>query len=154
VLLGGDLISGGSRERLAMSRWTCPSCGRRFGKAHQSHDCAPALSLEEYFETGPAHERPVYEAVRAHLDTLDDVYTEPVSVGIFFKRSRTFAQLRPKQRWVALSFVLPRKLEHPRLARKVIAQGNRFHHVVNLRAPDDVDGLVRDWLTEAYLNAG
>ena len=134
------------------SRWTCPECGRRFGKDRQSHDCAPALPIEEYFATGPPHERPVYDAVRAHLDTLDDVYTEPVSVGIFFKRSRTFAQLRPMQKWVALSFILPRKLEHARLSRKVIGDGGRYYHVVNVRSPDEIDDTVRGWLTEAYLN--
>ncbi|MGH8986022.1 MAG: DUF5655 domain-containing protein [Acidimicrobiia bacterium] len=134
-------------------RWTCPECGRKFGKGRQSHDCAPALTLEEYFATGPPHERPVYEAVRAHLDTLDDVYTEPVSVGIFFKRSRTFAQLRPMQKWVALGFLLARKLDHGRLSRKVLGEGNRYYHVVNLHGPDDVDATIRNWLTEAYLNA-
>ncbi|MGH9049201.1 MAG: DUF5655 domain-containing protein [Acidimicrobiia bacterium] len=134
-------------------RWICPECGRRFGRKGQGHDCAPALTLEEYFATGPSHERPVYEAVRAHLDTLDDVYTEPVSVGIFFKRSRTFAQLRPMQKWVALGFLLPQKLEHGRLSRKVIGEGNRYYHVVNLHGPDDVDATVRAWLTEAYLDA-
>jgi hypothetical protein len=135
-----------------MARWTCPDCGRRFGKARQSHECAPALSIDEYFATGPLHERPIYDAVQAHLDTLDDVYTEPVSVGIFFKRSRTFAQLRPMQRWVALGFILPRKLDHDRLSRKVVGEGNRFWHVVNVASPDEVDDLIRGWLTEAYLS--
>ena len=88
----------------------------------------------------------------AHLDTLDDVYVEPVSVGIFFKRSRTFAELRPKQRWVALSFVLHRQLDGERLSRKVISQGSRYFHVVNLHEPSDVDDVVCDWLTEAYLS--
>ena len=124
-----------------------------FGRAGQSHECAPAMTVEEYFSTGPPHERPVYEAVRAHLDSLPDVYVEPVSVGIFFKRSRTFAQLRPMQTWVALGFLLPRRLEHPRLARKVQGSGSRYYHVVNLRGPDDVDRTVLDWLTEAYLDA-
>jgi hypothetical protein len=124
-----------------------------FGKPGQSHDCAPALTIEEYFATGPPHERPVYEAVRAHIDTLDDVYVEPVSVGIFFKRSRTFAQLRPRQKWVALGFLLPHKLQHDRLSRKVIGEGTRYYHVVNLRSPDDVDDTIRAWLTEAYLDA-
>jgi hypothetical protein len=123
-----------------------------FGKVRQGHECAPALTIEEYFETGPPHERPVYEAVQAHLDTLDDVYTEPVSVGIFFKRSRTFAQLRPMQKWVALGFILPNRLDHPRLARKVVGEGSRYYHVVNLRTPDEVDDTIRDWLTEAYLS--
>lgn len=135
-----------------MARWTCPDCGRVFGKVRQGHECAPALTIEEYFETGPPHERPVYEAVQAHLDTLDDVYTEPVSVGIFFKRSRTFAQLRPMQKWVALGFILPNRLDHPRLARKVVGEGSRYYHVVNLRTPDEVDDTIRDWLTEAYLS--
>jgi Domain of unknown function (DUF5655) len=110
------------------------------------------MTIEEYFSTGPPHERPVYEAVKAHLDTLDDVYTEPVSVGVFFKRSRTFAQLRPMQRWVALGFILPRRLESDRLSRKVSGEGNRFWHVVNLRMPDEVDDEIRSWLTEAYLS--
>ena len=137
-----------------MTLWTCPDCQRRFGKARQSHDCAPALELEEYFATGPDHERPVYEAIRSHIDTLGDVHTEPVSVGIFFKRSRTFAELRPMQRWVALSFVLSHRLDSDRLSRKVLQDGNRFHHVVNLASPTDVDETIRDWLTEAYDDAG
>jgi len=77
-----------------------------------------------------------------------------VSVGIFFKRGRTFAQLRPMTRWVALSFLLGRTLEHPRLARKVLHQGTRHHHVVNLRSSDEVDDVVRAWLTEAHAEAG
>src|SRR5579864_2771702 len=74
--------------------WTCPDCRRQFGRNRQSHECAPAMSVEEYFSTGPAHERPVFDAVWGHLKGLGEVHVEPVSVGIFFKRSRTFAQLR------------------------------------------------------------
>ena len=134
-------------------RWTCPECGRQFGKVGQGHECAPALSLEEYFSTGPPHERPIFDAVWDHLRTLDDVYVEPVSVGIFFKRGPIFADLRPMQRWSALGFTLRRRLDHPKLSRKVQSQGGRHWHVVNLHGPDAVDEQVRDWLTEAYLGA-
>jgi len=119
----------------------------------QSHDCAPGLTLDEYFATGPPHERPVFEAVHAHLAAFDDVLVEPVSVGIFFKRHRTFAQLRPKTRWVALSLVLPRVVDDRRIARAVQGDGRRHHHVVNLRTPTDVDEVVRGWLTEAWADA-
>ena len=133
--------------------WTCPECRRRFGITRQGHECAPALTLGEYFSTGPPHERPVFDAVHAHLATLGDVYVEPVSVGIFFKWGRTFAQLRPMTRWVALSLVLPRVVGDRRIARKVQSQGRRHHHVVNLRGPDDVDDVVKGWLTEAFDDA-
>src|SRR5437763_2895846 len=122
---------------VGVSAWTCPECGRRFGRAKQSHECAPAMSLEDYFSTGPPHERPVFEAVRRHLDTVGPVHVEPVSVGIFLKRARTFAELRPMQRWVALSFSLPRRVEHPRITRQGVRYGGRYFHVVNLRGVED-----------------
>lgn len=109
------------------------------------------MSLDEYFSTGPAHERPIFEAVMAHLDTLGPVYVEPVSVGIFLKHNRTFAQLRPMQRWVALWFSLPRRVEHRTITRKVERYHGRYYHVANLREPADLDDQLRGWLTEAYL---
>lgn len=111
------------------------------------------MSLEEYFATGPSHERPVFEAVMEHLDTIGPVHVEPVSVGIFLKRAQTFAQLRPKDRWVALSFALPRRVQHDRITRKVIEYRGRYYHVANLRSPEDFDDRLRTWLTEAYLNS-
>jgi len=134
--------------------WSCPDCLRRFGSTRQGHECAPALSVDEYFATGPEHERPVFDVVSRHLLDLGDVHVEPVSVGVFFKRGRTFAELRPMNRWVALSFVLHREVHSDRLSRKVQSQGSRHHHVVNLRSPDEVDHTVQGWLTEAWEAAG
>jgi predicted transport protein len=131
--------------------WTCPSCERTFGRRNQTHECAPAMTLEEYFSTGPERERPIFEAVRDHLESLGDVRIEAVSVGIFFKRSVTFVELRPKDRWVAMSFGLSHEVDHPRIARRMKGSGRRTYFVVNLRAPEDVDDTVRAWLTESYL---
>jgi hypothetical protein len=111
------------------------------------------MSLEEYFSTGPAHERPIFDAVMRHVNNLGAVHVEPVSVGIFLKRAQTFAQLRPMQQWVALSFSLPRTVQHPRITRKVVPYHGRHYHVANLRRPEDYDDKLRDLITEAYLNA-
>lgn len=132
--------------------WTCPGCGRRFGRRNQSHECAPAMSVEEYFSTGPERERPIFEAVLEHLESLGTVHVEPVSVGIFLKRGRTFAELRPMTRWVALWFPHSSVIDDRRIARRIAVSGNRSWYVVNLRGPEDVDDQVRSWLTEAYLN--
>lgn len=108
------------------------------------------MTLEDYFSTGPPFERPVYDAVMAHLVAVGPVHVEPVSVGIFLKRSRTFAELRPMTRWVAVSFSLPRTVSSGRIARKVIDAGRSKYHVVNVRGPDEVDDDLCGWLTEAY----
>jgi hypothetical protein len=134
----------------APESWTCPHCHRRFRRRGQRHECARALSLEEYFATGPERERPIFEAVMAHLMTLGPVHVEPVSVGIFIKKSGSFIELRPMARWVALSFSLPRRVTDPRIARKPVPYGGLTYHVVNLRGPEDVDDDVRAWLTESY----
>ncbi len=133
-----------------MSGWTCPECGRTFGRRHQQHDCAPGLSLEEYFSSGPAHERPIFDAVIGHLDTVGPVHLDIVSVGIFLKNPRKFADLRPKDRWVAIGFALDRRAGHPTITRKVIEYGARYWHVANVRGPDDVDEALCELLTEAY----
>jgi hypothetical protein len=108
------------------------------------------MSLDEYFSTGPAFERRVFEAVMAHVETLGPVHVEPVSVGIFVKKSGSFLELRPMARWVALSFRVPHRIRHPKIARKPIRAGDLTFHVVNLRGPEDVDDDIRAWLTESY----
>ncbi|MDJ0767820.1 MAG: DUF5655 domain-containing protein [Ilumatobacter sp.] len=133
-----------------MSGWTCPDCGRFFGRSGQSHDCAPGLSLEEYFETGPAHERPVFDAVMAHLETVGPVHLDVVSVGIFLKNPRKFAELRPKDRWVAIGFNLDHRATHPTITRKIIEHSGTYWHVANVASPDEIDDDLRDLLTEAY----
>jgi len=132
--------------------WTCPDCARRFGRVNQSHGCAPALSVQEYFSTGPAFERPIYEAVVAQLAELGPLVVDPVQVGILFKRVRTFAELRPRRDRVVLSLWLSRPLVHPRVVR-TLGGPRRVAHFVDLRGPDDVDDDVRGWLAESYLSS-
>jgi hypothetical protein len=136
-----------------VTAWTCPKCDRRFGRRNQSHECSPAMTLEDYFAAdGPPFERPIFDAVHGHLTTLGPLHLEPVSVGLFFKRSRTFAELRPMTRWMVLSFILSRRVDDPRITRVVPISGSRVYHQTKLHAPDDVDEQVRGWLTDAYLS--
>ncbi len=130
--------------------WICPTCGRLFERTQQSHDCAPGLTLEEYFATGPSHERPVFDAVMAHLATVGPVHTDIVSVGIFLKNPYKFAELRPMQKWVALSFALGHSARHRTITRKVTEYHSRFWHTANLATPADFDEPLQDLVTEAY----
>jgi hypothetical protein len=108
------------------------------------------MTVDEYFSTGPAHERPVFDAVMDHLAGVGPVHVEPVSVGIFLKNPRKFAELRPMQRWVALSFSLPRPARHRTIVRKVVRYGGRYFHVANIAEPADLDDGLGELLTEAY----
>lgn len=108
------------------------------------------MAMQEYFATGPAHERPVFDVVHPFLVGLDpDITAEFVSVGVFYKRGRRIADLRPMSRWVALSFKHPRRLVDRRITRKPFDGGGWWWVTVNLAEPSDFDHEVRGWLVEA-----
>ena len=109
------------------------------------------MSLEAYFAAdGPERERPIFEAVLAFAETLGPVLIEPVAIGIFLKRARTFVELRPKSKWIELSFGLDHKIDHSRISKIIGVSGGRTFHAVRLITPDDVNEPVTDWITEAY----
>lgn len=113
--------------------------------------CAPAVSPDAYFAARPPVEREIFDAVRQHLQSLGAVIVEPVGVGILFKRRRTFVELRPKTRWIALSFGLNRRVEHQRITSTALTSSGRAYHGIRVTAPADIDDEVRDWLTESYI---
>ncbi len=111
------------------------------------------MLLEDYFATGPAHERPVFDAVMSHLRHVGPVHVEPVSVGIFLKKSRTFVELRPMTKWVAVSFCLLHPARHKLITRKVLQYNGRYYHVANVARPSQIDEGLVDLLTEAYFSS-
>jgi len=112
------------------------------------------MSLDDYFATSrQALERPIFEAIFVHLESVGPLRVEAVAVGIFFKRLRTFAELRPKRDRVTLSVLLSRPLQSPRIARTWVGPGLRRGYFIDLRDPAEVDDELRDWLTEAYLSS-
>ena len=106
--------------------WTCPSCGRSFGREGQSHSCVPAGSLDESFAGRPLWYRDAFERIEAHLRGLGDVVVEPVQVGVFFKRSRSFAELRPMKSAIRAEFLLSRALEDGRITKSLPLSANRI----------------------------
>ena len=130
--------------------WTCPNCNRPFGKRNQGHTCSPGMTVEEYFATGPAFERPIHDEVVPFLTALGPMIVEYVQVGVFLKAKRTFAELRPLTKWVNLTFHLGRELKHPHIQRAINYAPGRWYYTVRVKTPDDVTDEVRGWLAEAW----
>jgi len=136
-----------------VTRWTCPRCDREFGRAHQAHVCVPGCTVDDVFAGRPATQRLIYNALMDHLATLGPVHEDAVRVGVFLKRVRKLAEVRPKARNLSVEIVLPRTIDHPRVARTIRIAGDRVVHIVKLTRLDQVDDELRGWLTEAYAAA-
>lgn len=111
------------------------------------------MELEEYFSTGPPHERSIVEALIAHFESLGDVWVEPLAVGVFFKRARRFCDARPMTKWMAVSFGLPAPAAHRTIRRAVREYHGTFHHTANVASVDDLDDELLDLLTQAWFAA-
>jgi hypothetical protein len=134
----------------AAAMWECPRCDRRFGQANRPHVCAPAMAIDAYFVDAEPGDREIYEAVAAALIDCGPVEIEAVSVGIFFKRSRTFVELRPRRRGMACSMILPHVLESDRVTRRIQLGPRGVANFVTLVSAGDVDEELRQWLAMAY----
>ena len=133
-----------------MAQWLCALCGRHFGRANQSHQCDPALTLAAYLDRQPPELRSTYNAVLKELAKLGPLDIDPVSVGIMIKRARTFCELRPRRDAVELSFKLSQPLADPRIRRTVNSSTHRRAHFVDLHSPRDVDKQLVTWLARSY----
>jgi predicted transport protein len=133
-----------------MSRWICPACDREFARERQSHICVPGCTVEESFAPWPAEWREIYDLLVEHLATLGPVHEDAVSVGVFLKNERKFAEVRPKARSLNLALVLDHPVRDPRFVRTVPGIAGRTWHFLKLTGVADVDDDVRGWLTDAY----
>lgn len=136
-----------------MPRWTCPRCDREFGRANQSHTCLPGGTVDAALAGHEPRLRAIYDAIASHLRSLGPVHEDAVAVGVFLKRDRKLAEVRPRSRDVSLALYLPRPVRDRRIATAGGAGASRVVHILLLRDAEDVDDWVRDLLTEAFLHA-
>jgi hypothetical protein len=131
--------------------WTCPRCGRSFGRRDQSHSCVPAADLDDWLAGRPALVGEVLAAVRVVTRSLgDDVAIEATKAAVMVKRARTFAEVKPRRDRVELAFIVSRRIDDPRIVRTLDLTRTRIVHVVDVADVSDVDAQVRAWLAEAY----
>ena len=136
-----------------MARWSCPSCDREFDRARQAHVCVPGVEVEDVFDGRPTWQRDTYEALVEPLRLRGGLHEDAVGVGVFLKRQRKLAEVRPLATKVKVLAFLPAVSSCARVVRRM-PLGDRVLHVVDLHRPEDVDASVAELLLEAWEDAG
>jgi len=131
-------------------RWTCPACGRTFGRNGQGHLCLPVRTLSDFLEAQPPHLRSIFEAVIHQMSRFEDVVIEPGDNWLMLKRSRKFAALTARRKWVRMWFILPYAVDDDRIQSRARATGYGVAHYLQLAKPEDIDDTFRAWITESY----
>jgi hypothetical protein len=137
-----------------MTRWICPQCEREFDKARQGHVCVPGGTVDETFAGRPDYQRAAYDAIIGLLAPLGPIHEDAVKVGVFLKRDRKLAEIRPMARALSVELYLSRPVDDERVTRHYEIGRGRFVNVIRLTAAGQVDEHLRAWLTEAFDDAG
>ncbi len=136
-----------------MARWVCARCDREFGRANQSHTCVPGGTVEESFAGRPDYQAEAYRRIMAHMAALGPVHADSVTVGVFLKSDRKFAEIRPMARGLSVGLLMSRPIDDTRASRVERIASGRFASFVRITDPDQVDDVLCGWLTEAYDDA-
>ena len=118
--------------------WRCPKCRRRFANRNQSHACG-RYDLEHHFSHKSPQIRALFDDVVAAIRSIGPVRILPEKTRIAFQMRMSFAQIRPKAKWLDGHVVLARRFEHPRF-RQIQTISPRNHvHSFRITSPGDID---------------
>jgi len=132
-----------------VTSWTCPNCDRTFGRSNRPHVCAAGMPIEVWLAERTNPQRRAAEAVLAIARRYRGLVIEAVGVGVLIKRARTIVELRPKMRWLDLSFISSATITSTRIARTLEMSAGHVYFV-HLADRSDVDAELRGWLTAVF----
>lgn len=129
--------------------WRCPKCGKYYVTRNMWHACA-RHSVAEHFRGKDPKLKLLFDGLVGLLKRCGPVRVVPGKTGIAFQVRMRFAGVFVRRNWLEAGFILPRRLDHPRI-RKVVAYSPRaYGHHLEIRSPHDLDDELAGWLRESY----
>ena len=119
-----------------------------------------AMTVEDYFGQ-QAESRAIFDVLWELVEGLDGVTLQVTKSQVAFRRRTAFAwawmpgqYLRRSSAPLVLTIGLRRRDPSPRWKQVVEPAPGRFTHHLELYASEDLDDEVRQWLQEAWEQAG
>ena len=130
-----------------MTGHTCYHC-KAWVEKGEAHDCwtttESALTRELSEDL-----REAWERLRDTAASFGDQRIYASHNSIMFSRKTCYFFVRPKRSFLELNVFLDRTVRAPQVKR-VIGEGKRRAHVIQVRHRDEVEAPITDWLEEAY----
>lgn len=129
--------------------WTCETCGRTFNRKRQSHSCSSRL-LDDVFSGGKEKWRGLYMELLQRTKEQVGEFTEYCpSVGIMWKHTSTFAEVKFKRESIEIVFYSERLRPERNPDRWLQTSVNRTAHAIIVTDNSNFEEII-DWITESY----
>jgi Domain of unknown function (DUF5655) len=130
--------------------WVCPTCGRSFRNANQSHSCK-LMQKEDLFAKRPPEFRAVYKKILSVVKPLGKFREESVPPDIvFFKTNSTFLAVKIKRDHVDIEFFLDHLENIAPVSKYLQTSTHRFVHMVSVDSSADIDSRLANWIKQSY----
>lgn len=129
--------------------WRCPKCGKYYVTRNMWHACA-RHTVDEHFVRRDPKLQLLFDGLVGLVKRNGPLKVVPGKTGIAFQVRMRFGGAVVRRNSIEAGFILPQRVEHPRI-KKVIAYTPRaYGHHVDIRTPADLDDDLAGWLREAY----
>ena len=130
--------------------WTCPTCGRTFQRAGQTHVCS-TTTVEDHLQGKPPAVVALFHAFAETVQAAGPAAYAPVKGQVGFRgRKRIFAGVKLTQRGLEGYLDLPRRVDSPRFRQVSPYTHHLFVHHFVLTSADQLDAEFSEWVREAY----
>ncbi len=129
--------------------WRCPKCRKYYVTRNMWHACA-RHTVDEHFAHRDPKLRLLFDGLVGLVKRNGPLKVVPGKTGIAFQVRMRFGGAVVRRDSIEAAFILPRRVEHPRI-KKIIAYTPRaYGHHLDIRTPADLDEELAGWLRESY----
>lgn len=129
--------------------WTCPNCGREFGRTGQQHSCR-TKSIEDHFrnkELAKGLFDGLFAEIEYHIGACR-LLCLPCCVHLIGQYD--FLAALPKKDRLEIRFALNRELVGARICQTVPVSKHAYKIGIDLHRTEDIDEELLNWLKESY----
>jgi hypothetical protein len=110
-----------------------------------------AFSVENHFENKSPIVREIYEGLIKKVKSFGNVKEEPHKTSIHLLNQTTFAGIATRKDYLLLTIKIDHAIESSRVNKTEQVSRNRFHLLVKLETPKEIDAELLKWLKDAYI---
>jgi hypothetical protein len=130
--------------------WICPTCGRGFQRAGQTHVCG-TTTVDDHLRGKRPEVVALFHTFAHAVQLAGPVAYAPVKGQVGFRgQKRIFAGVKLTARGLEGYLDLPRRVDSPRFRRIAPYTKRLFVHYFILTGMDQLDQEFRGWIHEAY----
>jgi hypothetical protein len=112
------------------------------------------FNVKDHFENKSPVVREIYDGLIKKVKSFGKVQEEPHKTSIHLLNQTAFAGIATRKDALLLTIKTDHSIESVRVTRTEQVSRNRFHLIVRLAAPQEIDAELLKWLKDAYKLSG